>query len=68
MTKNYIMTIKNDDLVSYDLTSQLAKIPSSMFVSHIFPYLTAWELFRARSVCKEWYGYVKDSWHSTFKR
>lgn len=52
MTKNYIMTIKNDDPVQYDLTSRLAKIPGNIFVHHIFPYLTAWQLFRSRSVCK----------------
>lgn len=68
MTRNYIMTIKNDDPVLYDLTSNVSKVPSNLFIHHIFPYLTAWELFRARSVCKEWLGLVKDSWHSTFKR
>lgn len=68
MTKNYIMTIKNDDVVSYDLASTLSKVPANLFVNHILPYLTAEELFRARQVCKEWYGYVKDSWHATFKR
>lgn len=68
MTKNYIMTIKNDDPVSYDLTSQVSKVPSSLFTHHVFPYLTALELFRVRSTCKEWLGLVKDSWHSTFKR
>lgn len=52
MTRNYIMTIKNDDPVQYDLTSQLSKVPSSLYIKHIFPYLTAWELFRARAVCK----------------
>lgn len=62
------MTIKNDDPVQYDLTSQLARVPNTTIVHHIFPYLTAWELFRARSVCKEWLGLVKDSWHATFKR
>jgi hypothetical protein len=62
------MTIKNDDPVLYDLTSNVSKVPSNLFIHHIFPYLTAWELFRARSVCKEWLGLVKDSWHSTFKR
>lgn len=46
------MTIKNDDPVQYDLTSALSKVPGNTFVHHIFPYLTAWELFRARSVCK----------------
>ncbi len=68
MTKNYIMTIKNEDQVSYDLTSRISKVPACVFVNHIFPYLTAWELFRARSVCREWFGLVKDSWHATFKR
>lgn len=62
------MTIKNDDPVQYDLTSRISKVPANLFVNHIFPYLTAWELFRARSVCKQWLGMVKDSWHSTFKR
>ena len=42
MTKSYTMTIKNDDPVQFDLTSQLARVPSSTFVHHIFPYLTAW--------------------------
>ena len=62
------MTIKNDDPVSFDLTSRLSKIPANTFIHHIFPYFTAWELFRLRGVCKEWLSYVKDSWHSTFKR
>lgn len=52
MTKNYIMTIKNEDPVSYDLTSRVAKVPANMFIHHIFPYLSAWELFRVRGVCK----------------
>lgn len=62
------MTIKNDDPVSYDLTSTLRNVPANLFTSHIFPYLTAYELFRVREVCKEWLNHVKDSWHSTFKR
>lgn len=41
MTKNYIMTIKNDDPVSYDLTSRVSQVPSNLFVHHVFPYLTA---------------------------
>jgi hypothetical protein len=41
MSKNYIMTIKNDDPVNYDLTSSIRKIPSEMYVQHIFPYLRA---------------------------
>ena len=68
MSKNYVMTIKNEDPVSYDLTSIVAKVPSNLFVHHIFPYLTARELFQARGVCKEWLGLVKETWHSTFKR
>lgn len=68
MSKNYVMTIKNDDPVAYDLTSSVAKVPSALFVHHVFPYLTACELFSVRGVCKEWLGLVKDSWHATFKR
>ena len=68
MTKTYIMTIKNEDPVSYDLTSRVSKIPSNCYTHHIFPYLTAWELFRVRGVCKEWQSNVKETWHSTFKR
>lgn len=68
MSKHYIMTIKNEDPASYDLSSRVSKVPASLYVNHVFPYLTAWELFRARSVCKEWLGHVKDTWHSTFKR
>jgi len=41
MSKNYVMTIKNDDPVAYDLTSSVAKVPSNIFVNHIFAYLTA---------------------------
>lgn len=52
MSKNYIMTIKNNDPISYDLASNLAKIPASIFINHIFPFLTAHELFRCRNVCK----------------
>lgn len=52
MTRNYVMTIKNDDPVQYDLTSMISRVPSGMFVKYIFPYLTAWELFRSRQVCK----------------
>lgn len=62
------MTIQNNDPVSYDLVSGLRRVPSAIFTNHIFPYLTAWELFRVREVCKEWLSNVKDSWHSTFKR
>jgi hypothetical protein len=68
MMKNYVMTIRNDDPFMYDLTSKISRVPSNIFTTHIFPYLTSWELFRVRSVCKEWFGYVKDSWHGTFKR
>lgn len=68
MSKNYIMTIKNEDPVSYDLTSTLKKVSANLYINQIFPYLTAWELFHVRSVCKEWLNHVKDSWHSTFKR
>ena len=59
MSKNYIMTIKNEDPISYDLTSQISKVPSALMVNHLFPFLTAHELFRVRSVCKEWLRDVK---------
>lgn len=68
MSKNYVMTIKNDDPVAYDLASSVSRVPGNLFVHHILPYLTASELFGVRAVCKEWLGYVKDCWHSTFKR
>lgn len=59
MSKNYVMTIKNEDPISYDLTSNLRSVPPALFTQHVFPYLTAWELFRARQVCKEWLSHVK---------
>jgi hypothetical protein len=46
----------------------LAMIPGWVFVKHIFPYLTSRNLFMVRGVCKEWHGYVKDSWHESFIR
>ena len=41
ITASYL-SIKNDDPVQFDLTSQLSRIPASLFTRHIFPYLTAW--------------------------
>jgi hypothetical protein len=68
MSQNYNMTIKNEDPLYFDRISSLSKVPTDLYVNHIFPYLTAAELFSVRSVCKEWLENVKESWHSTFKR
>jgi len=62
------MTIKNGDPLYFDRTSRIAKVSGDLFVNHLFPYLSASELFNVRSVCKEWLDNVKDSWHATFKR
>jgi hypothetical protein len=43
----------------FDKTSLLSKVPTEIFVNHIFPYLSASELFKVRSVCKEWLENVK---------
>jgi hypothetical protein len=53
------MTIKSDDPFHFDTVSQFGKIPSELYTNHIFPYLTASELFKCRSVCKEWLDHVK---------
>jgi hypothetical protein len=68
MSDSYYMTIKSEDPYHFDNVSQFRKVPQETFVSHIFPYLTASELFMCRSVCREWFDYVKESWHATFKR
>lgn len=59
MGKNYIMTITNEDPISFDLTSQLAKVAPALLIHNIFPFLTAQELFQVRGVCKEWLNNVK---------
>ena len=59
MSKNYIMTIKNDDELSYDRSSVLQNVSSDLFIHRIFPYLAAVELFKSRAVCKEWMENVK---------
>lgn len=59
MSDSYFMTIKSEDPFHFDTISQFSKIPPEMFTNHIFPYLTASELFMCRSVCKEWLDYVK---------
>ncbi len=53
------MTIKSEDPLHFDTVSQLRKIPPELYTNHIFPYLTASELFKCRSVCKEWLDHVK---------
>jgi hypothetical protein len=68
MSKNYIMTIKNEDEMCFDRTSVLRNVSGDLYTHHIFPYLTAVELFKVRGVCKEWMENVKEAWHSTFKR
>ena len=68
MTANYIMTIKNEDPSYFDTTSSLKEVPSDAMINHVFPFLTAQELFSVRSVSKEWMDYVKEAWHATFKR
>jgi hypothetical protein len=59
MSQNYIMTIQNNDPVFFDRESKLSRVPSDMFINHLFPFLTAAELFGVRSVCKEWLDHVK---------
>ena len=46
------MKIRNEDPLYFDRDSALAALPADLFVNHIFPYLSASELFRVRSVCK----------------
>lgn len=54
MSHHYIMTIRNDDPLYFDRQSQLRRVPPELFVQHVFPFLTASELFGVRGVCKEW--------------
>ena len=54
MSDNYNITIQSQDPLFHDTTSALRKVPSDLFIQHIFPYLTASELFQVRGVCKEW--------------
>jgi len=68
MGKKYHMTIRNMDQQYLDTTSKLSVLPKELFTKHIFQYLSAYELFSLRRVCKEWNEYVRDAWHSIFKR
>ena len=52
MSKRYIMTIKNEDEVSFDRTSIMKDVSNDLFVHGVFPYLTAVELFKVRGICK----------------
>ncbi len=52
MSKNYIMTIKNDDEQAFDRNSTLKNVSNDLYTHHIFPYLTSVELFKARAVCR----------------
>jgi hypothetical protein len=54
MSDSYMMTIKSEDPFNFDTASQLSALPPEMYTNHIFPYLSASELFRMRGVCKEW--------------
>ena len=54
ISQNYVMKIKNEDPASFDVSSKVKDVPSDMFVHHVFPFLTASELFRIRGVSKEW--------------
>ena len=52
MSESYIMTIRSEDPLHFDTSSSISKLPPEMFTSHIFPYLTASELFQSRAVCR----------------
>ena len=54
MSQNYNMTIRNEDPLFFDRDSTVSSITSDLFVYHVFPFLSASELFSVRGVCKEW--------------
>lgn len=68
MGRKYHMTIRNMDHQYLDTTSRLSVLPKEIFTKHIFQFLNAYELFGLRRVCKEWGEYVREAWHSIFKR
>lgn len=60
--------VKSGEVVNYDQTSYCHKISHQMFQDHIFPYFSAFELFKFRGVSKEWREMVRGIWHKIFKR
>lgn len=68
MGKKYNMTLRNMDPEFLDTTSKLSILPRELYTRHIFQFLNAYELFGLRRVCKEWSEYVRDAWHTIFKR
>ena len=43
-------------------------LPLELFLNHLFPYFTSFELFKLRGVCNEWREMVRSVWHVLFKR
>lgn len=52
MGNNFLVQIRNGDKIKYDSTSKLAKLPHSILQNNIFPFLTAYDLFKIRGVSK----------------
>ncbi|CAD8068773.1 unnamed protein product [Paramecium sonneborni] len=71
LSKNYKVEIKSDDtdhVRNLNETSILKILPSIILVRHIFPFLSAFELFKIREVCGWFKEQVKKAWPIVFKR
>ncbi|CAD8165441.1 unnamed protein product [Paramecium octaurelia] len=71
LSKNYTVEIKSDDtdyIRVLNENSILKMIPSLLLTRHIFPFLSAFELFKIREVCGWFKEQVKKAWPIVFKR
>ncbi|CAD8064764.1 unnamed protein product [Paramecium primaurelia] len=71
LSKSYTVEIKSDDsdyMRYLNETSNLKMIPSIILTRHIFPFLSALELFKIREVCGWFKDQVKKAWPIVFKR
>ena len=60
------MKILNDIVTTHK--SRIDCIPQHILQTHIFPYLTSYELFAMRAVSNEWRELIRGMWHVIFKR
>ncbi|CAK73629.1 unnamed protein product (macronuclear) [Paramecium tetraurelia] len=71
LSKNYTVEIKSDDadyIRVLNENSILKMLPSLLLTRHIFPFLSAFELFKIREVCGWFKEQVKKAWPIVFKR
>ena len=68
ISEEYEIIVRSFEEKRIDRSSICKDIPLEIFCNNMFPFFSAYELFKMRCVSSEWRDMVRSMWHLIFKR